>query len=113
MATETVVEAVDVLGDGAYLVGQFLGARDGREWTGKTDGKVRRPLDVSLLVGTSVKRIQYPSREDAATALGAAWGDQSHPRVALRVFPRPFPREADVFYDGPRARGADEGEPPF
>ncbi len=88
--------------DGTYLVGEFVGQRDGKPWTGR-DGETREPVNVSLLVGQSLRRVQYPSLAAARAAIPE--GVQRGDRLALLVYPRA--NGGDLYWDGPRARDED------
>lgn len=86
------------LDPGVYLVGQFIDARQGREWTGR-DGITRQSYEVTLLVGRSAVRVEYRTAEDARAACG---GVSQGDTVTLRVFVRATKDRA--YYSGMAAR---------
>lgn len=48
------MKAPESLPDGTYIVGEYLGSSDGREWTDR-EGKVHHPVVVRVLTGAYVE----------------------------------------------------------
>lgn len=55
---------------GFSLVGEFVSIKPGKPWTDR-DGNQRRPVNVSLLVGERVIRVEYADESSALAAVGA------------------------------------------
>lgn len=81
--------------DGFTLTGELVAVKDGKPWTGK-DGVTREPVNVSILAGSSLRRVQFRSMADAQAWVPA--GAQRGDRIALPVYPRA--RDNDLYLDG-------------
>jgi hypothetical protein len=89
--------------DGFTLHGELVSIKDGKPWTGR-DGVTREPVNVSVLAGSSLRRVQFRSMADAMAWLPA--DAKRGERIALPVYPRAHGN--DLFLDGASAPRDDE-----
>jgi hypothetical protein len=69
---------------GFALTGEFLSVRPGKPWTDR-DGGLREPINVAVLVGERVVKVEYRDEDSAAAAVGVA---EKGDMVMLPVFVR-------------------------
>jgi hypothetical protein len=87
-----------VLEQGLFLTGEYLGTLPGKEWTDR-EGNVHQPVNVRLLVDTTVYAVECADAEAAARLVPA---DAKRGQVVtLPVFAR-----ARAFVDNQPVRGA-------